>query len=246
MGDPYARHPQSGSRRPVMVAPVEHVESARIGAHRTWLMVDGSAKASLDPVRISTDPIKGGAVRLASALETLMIGGDRDLSRRDGGDHSAGRVEALILPPIVEALIILADNDLNSRGEKAARTAAARWLAEHQRVSIAMPPSRNRLQLCCSTAPLRGVGRLVMSPRDGAARHGAAAVRRIVAGAMPVTVHDTWPEPDMRLVEDDCVPAPALDDDALPAGWAEWIAAEAVANMGTDVGNALARTNWES
>ncbi len=33
----------------------------------------------------------------------------------------------------------------------------------------------------------------------------------------------------MRLVEDDRTPAPALDNDALPAGWGDWIAAEAAA-----------------
>ena len=32
-----------------------------------------------------------------------------------------------------------------------------------------------------------------------------------------------WPEPDLRLVEDDRAPSPTLDDDALPAGWDEWI-----------------------
>ena len=49
---------------------------------------------------------------------------------------------------------------------------------------------------------------------------GAAEIRRLVAEAPEVTEGDTWPEPDMRLVEDDRSPAPALDDDALPAGWA--------------------------
>jgi hypothetical protein len=48
------------------------------------------------------------------------------------------------------------------------------------------------------------------------------AVNRATGGA-------PWPEPDMRLVEDDRAPAPALDDDALPAGWGEWISAEAAA-----------------
>jgi Protein of unknown function (DUF3987) len=38
-----------------------------------------------------------------------------------------------------------------------------------------------------------------------------------------------WPEPDIRLVEDDRPPAPTLDDDALPAGGGEWITAEAAA-----------------
>jgi hypothetical protein len=58
---------------------------------------------------------------------------------------------------------------------------------------------------------------------------GTAEIRQIVALAPEMTDRETWPEPDMRLVEDDRAPAPALDDDALPAGWGEWIAAEAAA-----------------
>ncbi|HZT52367.1 MAG TPA: DUF3987 domain-containing protein, partial [Stellaceae bacterium] len=45
-----------------------------------------------------------------------------------------------------------------------------------------------------------------------------------------MTERDTWPEPDLRLVYDDRPLAPTLDDDALPAGWAAWIAAEAMAH----------------
>jgi hypothetical protein len=44
-----------------------------------------------------------------------------------------------------------------------------------------------------------------------------------------MTHRDQWPEPDTRLVEDDRTPAPKLDDDALPAGWDEWIGKEASA-----------------
>src|SRR5277367_5841376 len=40
-----------------------------------------------------------------------------------------------------------------------------------------------------------------------------------------------WPEPDMRLVEDDRTPVPTLGDDALPAGWEEWIAREAASRV---------------
>ena len=40
-----------------------------------------------------------------------------------------------------------------------------------------------------------------------------------------------WPEPDMRLVEDDRTPVPTLGDDALPAGWEEWIARGGVARL---------------
>lgn len=37
-------------------------------------------------------------------------------------------------------MIILADHDVSGAGERAARHAAARWLAEGRRVGIAMPP----------------------------------------------------------------------------------------------------------
>jgi hypothetical protein len=63
-----------------------------------------------------------------------------------------------------------------------------------------------------------------MSPPDG-----AGAARRIIDEAPEMTSRDLWPEPDMRLVEDDRPPAAALDDDALPAGWGDWITAEATA-----------------
>jgi hypothetical protein len=71
----YGRHP-SGERRPVMVGLVTHTETGILGVIRTWLAVDGSANASLDPPRIFTGAAKGGAVRLARldpALE-LVIG----------------------------------------------------------------------------------------------------------------------------------------------------------------------------
>jgi hypothetical protein len=58
---------------------------------------------------------------------------------------------------------------------------------------------------------------------------GAANVRAIVAEAKEVTENDTWPAPDMCLIEDDRAPAPVLNDDAPPAGWGDWITVEAAA-----------------
>jgi hypothetical protein len=46
----------------------------------------------------------------------------------------------------------------------------------------------------------------------------------------PETAHNNqWPKPDLRIVEDGRAPSPTLDDDALPAGWGEWITKEAAA-----------------
>jgi len=130
-----------------MVAAVEHVEYGITGVQRTWIALDGSAKASLDPVRFSTGPVSGGAVRLAPAAETLMVaeGIETALSAMTATAMPAwaalgtSGMKALILPPIVKTVIILADHDLSGAGDRAARTAAARWLAEGRRVRIAIP-----------------------------------------------------------------------------------------------------------
>ena len=49
-----------------------------------------------------------------------------------------------------------------------------------------------------------------------AAKRGAAQVRASIEAAPEMTVRDTWPKPDMRLIHDDRLPAPKLDDDVLP------------------------------
>jgi hypothetical protein len=54
-------------------------------------------------------------------------------------------------------------------------------------------------------------------------------LRAIIEAAPPITVRDTWPEPDMRLVTDDRPRAPKLENEALPAGWERWIHEEAAA-----------------
>jgi putative DNA primase/helicase len=143
---PYARHP-SGGRRPVMVAIVEHVEHGIVGAHRTWLAIDGSAKASLDPPRLSNGAIGGGAVRLAPATEKLLVGEGLEtcLAAMVATCHpawaalSTAGLCALTLPPLVRESVILADHDQNGAGERAAYAAADRWLAERRRVRLAMP-----------------------------------------------------------------------------------------------------------
>jgi putative DNA primase/helicase len=63
----YGRHP-TGSRRPQMIALVEDVEHGPVAVHRSFLAIDGSGKASLDPVRMSQAPLPAqpsGSFRLA-------------------------------------------------------------------------------------------------------------------------------------------------------------------------------------
>src|SRR5215468_1546213 len=68
--------------------------------------------------------------------------------------------------------------------------------------------------------------RRAVLPRSAA---GAEGVRAIMAEAPEMSARDTWPDPDLGLIDDDRPPAPALDDDAIPTGWESWITAEAAA-----------------
>jgi putative DNA primase/helicase len=144
----YGRHGPSGDRRPVMVAAVEHVDYGPVGVSRTFLAIDGSCKATLDPPRLFTGPVAGGAVRLAPATETLLVGEGIETclaamqatAMPAWAALSTSGLIALVLPSIVRNIVILTDNDANGAGKRAAYTAADRWLAEDRRVRIAMPP----------------------------------------------------------------------------------------------------------
>jgi hypothetical protein len=68
------RHKESGERRPAMVALVEHVEHGPVRVHATYVVIDGSTKATVEPAKRSLGPVGGGAVQLAPAAGTLMIG----------------------------------------------------------------------------------------------------------------------------------------------------------------------------
>lgn len=143
---PSLRHPD-GRYGPAMVGLVEHAERGIVGVHRTWIGadVDGTWRR-ID--RRSLGPIGSGAVRLAAAADTLMVGEGVEtcLAAMQATGMpawaalSAGGIEALILPQIVRDVIIIGDNDANGRGQRAARKAAQRWLAEGRRVRIALPP----------------------------------------------------------------------------------------------------------
>jgi putative DNA primase/helicase len=145
----WLRHPEGGSR-PCMVALVEHVEHGPVAIHRTFLAVDGSGKAAFRRPRLSLGPVGGAAVRLASAGEELVVAEGIEtaasvmvatgLSAWSG--LSANGIEQLVLPPLplAASVIIAADHDDNGTGERAARTAAERWLREGRRVRIAVPP----------------------------------------------------------------------------------------------------------
>ncbi len=102
----------------------------------------------IEPAKRSRGPVGGGAVRLAPAAETLMVGEGLEtcLAAMQATGMpawaalSTSGLMALLLPAVVHEIIILADHDSNGAGARAARIAAERWLAEGRQVRIAMPP----------------------------------------------------------------------------------------------------------
>jgi phage/plasmid primase-like uncharacterized protein len=129
-----------------MVARVDSLDGELIGIHRTWLDCgpDGIWRRR---DRASLGPIAGAAVRLAPAAEELLIGEGIETAlaalqatrQPAWAALSTSGMVALRLPAMVRSIIILADNDANGAGERAAHAAAQRWLAERRRVRIALP-----------------------------------------------------------------------------------------------------------
>jgi phage/plasmid primase-like uncharacterized protein len=141
---PRCRHP-SGVYLSAMVGRTDNVDGELIGVHRTFL--DGSRKAAIDPQKAMFGRAMGGAVRLAAAGPTLAVteGIETGLAVAQVSGIptwaalSAGGIEALVLPPVVEVVIIYADHDHHGRGERAAREAGQRWASEGKRVRLIMP-----------------------------------------------------------------------------------------------------------
>jgi len=128
-----------------MVALVEHVTRGIVGVHRTYLTPNYRRHD-----RAALGPIAGGAVRLgmphtgewlaiAEGIETALAVVTA-CGMPAWAALSAGGVRTVILPPEATHIVICADHDASGTGERAARDAAGRWLAEGRRVRIALPP----------------------------------------------------------------------------------------------------------
>jgi hypothetical protein len=143
---PTLRRPD-GTRGPAMVARIDDIDGELIGLSRTWLLRGQNGDWRRHD-RAMIGRASGGAVRLAPAAETLLTGEGIETCLAPMQSTgipawaalSTSGLIALVLPPVVRHIIILADNDRSGAGERAARAAAARWIAESRRVRIAIPP----------------------------------------------------------------------------------------------------------
>jgi putative DNA primase/helicase len=138
---------RDGTDGPAMIGRIDSIDGELIGIARTWLTRDAAGNWYRRD-RAMLGRATGGAVRLAPAAETLMIGEGLETclaamqacSLPAWAALSTSGLTGLMLPPTVRRIIILADHDPSGAGERAARAAAARWFAQGRRVRIAMPP----------------------------------------------------------------------------------------------------------
>lgn len=136
---------RDGTDGPAMIARIDNIDGELIGIARTWLTRDATGNwHRLD--RAMLGRAAGGAVRLASAAETLLIGegiettlaGMEATGLPGWAALSTSGMVGLILPPSIRTVIILADHDCSGAGERAARIAEAHWQREDRRVSVWM------------------------------------------------------------------------------------------------------------
>jgi putative DNA primase/helicase len=140
---PRCWHREAHAYLPAIVGCVEHIERGFVGCHRTYLTPDYRCRD-----RATLGSISGGAVRLAPAAELLMIaeGIETALAAMQAcclpawAALSMSGLMRLVLPTNVRAVLILADNDYNGAGQRAAHAAGQRWVAEGRRVQVALPP----------------------------------------------------------------------------------------------------------
>jgi hypothetical protein len=124
---------------------VDGLSGAMTGIHRTFLAQDGSGKAPVTPDRMMLGPCSRGAVRLADAVESVMIGEGIETclsvmqatGKPAWAALSTSGLRALDLPPKLTEVTVLADAD--EPGEAAAAAASRRWVREGRRVRVARP-----------------------------------------------------------------------------------------------------------
>ena len=164
---PALRHRDTRLIHPAMVAAVTRVfEHTLCGIHRTYLTSDGTGKATDCEPKMMLGPCRGGAVRLATPSDLLMVGEGIETclaAMQATGNPawaalSTSGLRALDLPESVREVIVLADGD--DPGEAAARDCAMRWQRERRRVRIARPPrGQDFNDLLTGHAPRDGEGR---------------------------------------------------------------------------------------
>jgi hypothetical protein len=139
-------------RYPAIIAPVARDDGTTIGLLRVYLDPVGPGKAPVANTKKALGKIKGGAIRLTPAGETLALteGIETGLAVQEATDTavwaagSASNFAAIGLPEHVRTVEIWGDRDASETGQQAAEEAAKRFHAEGREVRIILPPEAGR------------------------------------------------------------------------------------------------------
>lgn len=132
---------------PAIVALITDAVSGEARAiQRTYLSPATWDKASVEPNRMMLGPTRGGVVRLAEAIDHVLIGEgvETSLSVMQAcgtpawAALSASGMRVLNLPEEIKFVTLLADGD--QVGKSAAEAAAHRWTQQGKKVRIAEAP----------------------------------------------------------------------------------------------------------
>jgi DNA primase len=141
---------KSGPQYPVLVALIQNVAGEPIGIQRTYLDPVGIGKAAVAKPKLSLGGIRGGAIRIGDAVDTVAIcEGLEDgltltqaLGQPTWATAGTSNLAALELPETVRNLVIGADND--APGRKAAQECGEAFAAKGYSVRIIRPALGNK------------------------------------------------------------------------------------------------------
>jgi hypothetical protein len=140
-------HPWTRTSWPAMICVLQDVHGHPVAVHQTYLThAEPVRKAPVEPLRAMLGPLKGHAVHLSPAAETLLLaeGVETTLSAMQWlglpgwSAISAGNLPHVELPEIVREVVIAADSDQSG---VAAATQAARTFRRAGRTVRVVKPS---------------------------------------------------------------------------------------------------------
>jgi hypothetical protein len=143
---PELKHGPSGQYFPALVAGFQGADRGMNAVHRTFLRPDGSGKAdvSKDQQKLALGCMRGGAVRLGRAVETMGIAegvetalSAMELFRVPVWAACGSRLSDIQFPAEVKRVVIFAD--AGAPGIEAAEKAQAALLEQKRRVAIRYP-----------------------------------------------------------------------------------------------------------
>jgi phage/plasmid primase-like uncharacterized protein len=130
-----------------MLAAISDAKGRMLALHRTYLAPDGSAKAPVQPPKMTLGQVAGLACHLGNPKNEIAVaeGIETALSVQlatgipTWAALSAGGLRRLILPPAPNAGFVTIAADADVVGIEAARVAALRWKEEGRRIRVIVP-----------------------------------------------------------------------------------------------------------